>query len=131
MNALKITAAILALAAASPALAQGKGKGNGHGNGHADGHGHVSAQANPSNGHCPPGLAKKDPPCVPPGHARDRDDRDHWNVGDRVDEEWIIVERDRYGLPALEEGEAYVRVGDRLLRVDREQRLILAILDNL
>ena len=38
-----------------PPLAEAQGNGNGRGN-------------NPLN--CPPGLAKKDPPCVPPGLAR-------------------------------------------------------------
>jgi hypothetical protein len=33
-------------------------------------------------GHCPPGLARKNPPCVPPGQAK------KWNLGDRYDGEW-------------------------------------------
>ena len=129
MRLLPTTAALIALAA-TPLLAKDNGHGNGNrGNGH--GNGHAAAQANPSNGHCPPGLAKKDPACIPPGQARDDDRDEYWRVGDRVDRDWTIVDRDRYGLPRLEDGEAYVRVGDQILRVDREQRLILAILDNL
>lgn len=39
---------------------------------------------------CPPGLAKKDPPCVPPGLARDGVDYDEWVSydQDRYDEIW-------------------------------------------
>lgn len=48
----------LALALAGPAFAK---PGNGHGNPHGYGN---------ANGGCPPGLAKKNPPCVPPGQAK-------------------------------------------------------------
>ncbi|WP_102109543.1 hypothetical protein [Oceaniglobus roseus] len=40
---------------------------------------------------CPPGLAKKDPPCVPPGLAKDGVTYDEWSSWDRdrYDEIWI------------------------------------------
>ena len=79
----------------------------------------------PVGSHCPPGLAKKDPPCIPPGQARKRG----YDVGDRYDGEWDVVEDGRYDLPPLEDGEGYVRVGDQILRVDRNQRLTLDVLD--
>jgi hypothetical protein len=45
------------------------------------------AEARGGAGHCPPGLAKKNPPCVPPGLARrggaERYDGDHRYDGDR------------------------------------------------
>ena len=50
----------LALGGASPALAQGKG--------------------------CPPGLAKKDPPCVPPGLAKKGVTAKEWSRGREYDE---------------------------------------------
>ena len=74
---------------------------------------------------CPPGLAKKDPPCVPPGLAR----RGGYGVGDRYDGTLDPIDRGRYGLPPLRDGEAYVRVGDSILRLDREERIILSIVD--
>ncbi|WP_298433625.1 hypothetical protein [uncultured Jannaschia sp.] len=79
----------------------------------------------PATGHCPPGLAKKDPPCVPPGLAK----RGDYAVGDRYDGDWREFDRDRFDLPPLAEGEAYVRVGDRILRLDREERIILSIVE--
>ncbi|PWJ12131.1 excinuclease ABC subunit A [Jannaschia seohaensis] len=75
------------------------------------------------NGGCPPGLAKKSPACVPPGQAK----KAGYAVGDRYEGAWDTVRRDRYGLPPLAEGEAYVRVGDRILRLDREERIILDV----
>ena len=58
-------AALAAFAAASPAFA---GPGNGHGNGH-HGHGYNGPMGYGAGG-CPPGLAKKNNGCLPPGQAR-------------------------------------------------------------
>lgn len=76
-----------ALALPSVALAKKGGNGNGHGNGK----GHHKEHDDDDNGHhkhhsdrdilrgyvikhykahCPPGLAKKNPPCIPPGQAK-------------------------------------------------------------
>ncbi|SDZ28551.1 hypothetical protein SAMN05444004_109105 [Jannaschia faecimaris] len=98
-----------------PALADGT-----RGNGNSQ-----NRVANPSNGHCPPGLAKKNPPCVPPGQARQAG----YRVGDRLDRDYVILSRDRYRLPPLRDGEAYVRVGNQVLRLDRDERIILDIVD--
>ena len=62
-----ILAGIAMLASAGPAAAQpGKAK---HNKGH---HGQVIGQHGfaPGINGCPPGLAKKNPPCVPPGQAK-------------------------------------------------------------
>ena len=62
--------AVLASVAATPVLADpGNGKGNGRG--HKGGE-HRRGEVNHHRnvvvvGHCPPGLAKKDHACVPPG----------------------------------------------------------------
>lgn len=42
---------------------------------------------------CPPGLAKKDPPCVPPGLARDGMSYDDWASYDRDDYDELWRER--------------------------------------
>ena len=42
---------------------------------------------------CPPGLAKKDPPCVPPGLAKKGVTYDEWASYDRDDYDTIWVER--------------------------------------
>jgi hypothetical protein len=71
--------------------------------------------------HCPPGLAKKNPPCVPPGQAKS------WSVGDRYDGRWDRVDWWRYDLPRPGRTESWVRVGDVILRVDDQTRAILDI----
>jgi hypothetical protein len=78
--------------------------------------------------HCPPGLAKKNPPCVPPGLARaDRDDDWHgYRVGDRILDDYVWL-RDpwRYGIA---DPGTYWRVGDMVFRVDGETGEVLAVL---
>ncbi len=56
---------------------------------------------------CPPGLAKKDPPCVPPGLARKGVTSDEWlgYDADRYDEIWIERRRsllDAYDIPGID-----------------------------
>ena len=64
MKKMLMIAGVIALAATGPALADpGKGKGKGHG--HA-GRSYVGYGA----GGCPPGLAKKNNGCLPPGQAK-------------------------------------------------------------
>lgn len=84
------------------------------------------AQAQPGLGHCPPSLAKKNPPCVPPGQVGKS-----YRLGEQYngDGYWDDADRRRYGLPLLPRGESYYRVGDSLLRVDDETRLILELID--
>ena len=61
-----LIAGAAALGFAGPALAK-PGHGNGHGNSHAFG---SQGMVGYGTGGCPPGLAKKNPPCVPPGQAK-------------------------------------------------------------
>jgi hypothetical protein len=66
---------LLALLAASAALSLGPG---------------AALADRGRDGHCPPGLAKKNPPCVPPGLAR-RGGSDHgndWRDDDWRDDDW-------------------------------------------
>jgi len=63
----------VALAVAGPALAK---PGNGHGNLHAYG---VNGPNGYGHGGCPPGLAKKAVPCMPPGQAKKM-----YGIGDRL-----------------------------------------------
>lgn len=109
--------------AASPVLADGKKGHKKHGEAYHGGH-----------SFCPPGLAKKNPPCVPPGQARkDRhdDDRYHdhdhyYRVGDYIHRDYVVL-RDplTYG---LDPRGTYWRVGDNLFRVDGQSGRILATL---
>ena len=133
--------AVLASVAATPVLADsGKGKGNGRGN-HGGEHrrGEVDRHRNVVVVGCPPGLAKKDHACVPPGqarkHHRDRDrdrdhDRDYRRVGEviRLSDYTIIRDVDRYGWDDRNAWD-YYRDGDRAYRVDRDTRKILAVME--
>ncbi|PWE30484.1 excinuclease ABC subunit A [Maritimibacter sp. 55A14] len=78
------------------------------------------AAADPGIGHCPPGLAKKRPACIPPGQAK------RYYRGDFIHDGYIVI-RDpgRYG---LDPRDSYYRVGDYVYRVDRETREVLDLI---
>lgn len=92
---------------------------------------HLSATAGPAD--CPPGLAKKDPPCIPPGQAkkyRHGDDgwreRDRW-VGRRIDDRYDrLRDPDRYRLDPR--GTHLVRNDGWVVRVDPETRKVLNLI---
>ncbi len=72
----------------------------------------VPAVAGPKG--CPPGLAKKAVPCVPPGQAK------RWIVGERlpIDTPWHeLREWKQLGLPDPLDGSRYIRVDNEVLRV--------------
>lgn len=85
----------------------------------------VGSGAVAKNKHCPPGLAKKSPACVPPGQARKRRDP---RRGDRIDDyddyAWLH-DYDRYDLPRLPRGQRYYVVGNRVYRVNQDTYEIL------
>jgi Ni/Co efflux regulator RcnB len=146
---MKLSAAIaLALLLASPALAQGQGHGRGQGGGgghgrdhsqqqHGQGHGGRIADADRSliqgyfgqqfaQGNCPPGLAKKNNGCQPPGQAR------RWAVGQRLP--------DGLGYPLPPEllrrlappaGHTYMRVGTDILMIATGTGMVVSGLANL
>ena len=83
---------------------------------------------------CPPGLAKKNPPCVPPGQAKKGVTTDEWLNRDRIGE---VVEQDdltylddywRYDLPQLPTGQRYAVVDDRIVVIDAETYRILQLI---
>ncbi|MES0861254.1 hypothetical protein ABLN87_02735 [Ruegeria sp. SCPT10] len=70
---------------------------------------------------CPPGLAKKAVPCVPPGQAKK-----YYRVGDRIDRDYFWIDDPyRYG---LKRGGNYVRAGDYVYRIDPETRKVLNLI---
>lgn len=83
----------------------------------------LPAMANPKG--CPPGLAKKAVPCVPPGQAK------KWQVGARIPGTlpWYEVrDYDRYDLPAPPDGSRYVLIDNDLVRVAIATGIILEFL---
>lgn len=100
-----LTAALIALAAAGAAEAQGKAQGD-----------------------CPPGLAKKAPPCVPPGQAR-KQAAARAHPGQALPPGASAV-RDYglYGLRPPAAGEAWYVADGSVYRVDRTTRTILQVL---
>lgn len=74
---------------------------------------------------CPPGLAKKAVPCVPPGQVR------NWQVGARIPTTtpWYeLRDWDRYDLPAPPDGSRYVLIDNDLVRVAIATGIILEFL---
>lgn len=97
--------------------------------------------------HCPPGLAKKNPPCIPPGQAKKYDDRRDYDrhrdydrrrdydrygvrIGDilRIDDYVVIRDPRRLNLE-VRDNWRYYRDDHRAYRVDRDTRKILSVID--
>jgi len=82
---------------------------------------------------CPPGLAKKNPPCVPPGQAKKRGSPDDWlydRSGAVVDRDDLIFLDDywRYDLPRLPSNQRYAVLDNRIVVIDRESYQILQLI---
>ncbi len=72
--------------------------------------------------HCPPGLAKRNPPCVPPGHVKSWRTRGHY-LGP-----WVPVDCWRHDLPRPVRGETWLRLGpDVVVRVNDDTRAIVDV----
>lgn len=150
---LGVIAATLALALGTAALAQGHGKGQGQGQGQGRGDPLIQTQPGPApaprgsasvsvtigaadqgvirqyygqqatQGFCPPGLAKKNNGCMPPGQAK------KWAIGQP-----LPVGVAYYPLPAAllgrlspaPNGYAYVQVGPDVLLMGLATRMIVS-----
>lgn len=83
---------------------------------------------------CPPGLAKKNPPCVPPGQAKKGVTAHQWQgrdqIGDIVNRDDLIFLDDfaLYGLPLLRYGQRYAVVNDQIVVIDAETFAILQLI---
>ena len=131
---------MMALAPVSGFADPGNGKGNGHKKARVE---HsvvvidrdrdrvVSRDRDIVVANCPPGLAKKNPPCIPPGQAR-RGNGEHrgLSVGDVLD--WddihIVNQPGLYGLGNPPDGNRYAIVDGRLVRVESETGRLLSII---
>lgn len=125
---LALTAAIVAMMGAAPAVAD---PGRGHGKDRYGRHDH-QRQKPPARyiADCPPGLAKKNPPCIPPGQARNHDTRHGNRVGDilRLGDYVIIRNPGRYNLTPHRDWR-YYRDDSRIYRIDSGSRKVLAVLN--
>ncbi len=71
-------------------------------------------------GHCPPGLAKKAVPCVPPGQAK------RYRVGDYINGGYDRIKNPgRWGLPR---NGYYVQAGDYVYEVDKDTHEVLNLI---
>ena len=116
----------------------------------------IADAAGKSGKHCPPGLAKKTPACVPPGLAKKgvtAEDRGY-DIGDRIPDteyvilaegdrvifegrEYVVVDTDNgtvlrrgddwYRLPRDSYSD-YVRIGDALVKVNRETKQVIDLI---
>lgn len=81
----------------------------------------LPAEAQPK--HCPPGLAKKNPPCVPPGQVGKS-----WSHGDRIRGDYVLIPRaewERLALRDYRDGSTYLRVDNQILRVARDTLTVI------
>jgi len=125
-----IAALVIATIGAAPVAADpGRGNGKGETGRHHDERGPRDERRVQTRyvADCPPGLAKKTPPCVPPGQVGKRFGT---RVGDtlRIGDYVLISDFDRYDLERRR-GWSYYRDDDRIYRVDSGTRKILAVLN--
>jgi hypothetical protein len=132
MKKLILIAGVAALASAGPAVAKpghGQGQAHAHANPYALG---VQGPVGYGVGGCPPGLAKKAVPCMPPGQARKM-----FSIGQRVPLGYNGVMgynsvpyalRDYYG-QQLDPRSRYIYDNNYLYRVDPRTMLVQQILD--
>jgi hypothetical protein len=128
MKQLFLIAGVAALGIAVPAFAK---PGNGHGNPHAYG---LQGPVGYGAGGCPPGLAKKAVPCMPPGQAKKL-----FGIGQRVPLGYRGLVRynslpyrlrSYYG-PQLDPYSRYVYDNNYIYRVDPRTMLVQQILSAL
>jgi hypothetical protein len=79
---------------------------------------------------CPPGLAKKNPPCIPPGQARKHNVHYGNRVGDvlRVGDYIVVRDPARYDL-RTRQGWDYYRDDNQIYRIDSSTRKVLAVMN--
>jgi hypothetical protein len=75
---------------------------------------------------CPPGLAKKNPPCIPPGQAKKYGYTARYEPGERILRDYrIIRDAGRYG---LSRDDVYYMVGREIFRMDPDTRRVIAFI---
>jgi hypothetical protein len=78
----------------------------------------ISIQPVPSgNRNCPPGLAKKNVPCVPPGQAKT------YRIGDILPRDFVRIQNP--GNWTRRGNGSFVRLGDYVYEIDNDTRKVL------
>jgi len=81
---------------------------------------------------CPPGLAKKNPPCVPPGLAKPGNSLpsvDPYGVGGRLPSGYRVMINPQYFDGS--DNTLYARRGDSLYRIDRQNNQVLDLIGSI
>lgn len=97
----------------------------------------ANARANPSRGFCPPGLQRKETPCVPPGEAANGTTAEDWAAekgyayypGAPLDDVELaeLPNYADYGLPTLPAGESYAVIDRVAVVIDPETNTFLRV----
>lgn len=78
---------------------------------------------------CPPGLAKKDPACVPPGQVGKSWTPDHVYVeGDRLRGDYVILGEDDWddlSLAPIADDTVYVVIDNQIVRVKQSNLVVI------
>ena len=130
-------AAVLALSLA-PVTTLAKPHPNGNGQGNGNGNGHVKILNEGAAHNCPPGLAWRNPPCVPPGLARQGVTTEGWiglvttdyHEGDylELDDFVYLTDYERYGFPLLDDGQRYAVIDGTVVSLDADSYQILQLI---
>jgi hypothetical protein len=130
MKLLFVIAALSALAVSAPASAR---PGNGHGHGWGSPGAELDRGVGYGVGGCPPGLAKKAVPCMPPGQARKL-----FGIGQRVPLGYRLLRYNalpyrvrRYYGPRLDPYSRYIYSGGYVYRVNPRTLIVQQILSAL
>ena len=119
MRDLILLAGAAALSLAGPALAK---PGNGHGRGHDSAYG---------SGGCPPGLAKKNNGCLPPGQARKLGRGERWQNGYGSYYSYNRIPYDLRRRYALSSRYRYYYSGGTIYEVDPRTMLVAQVISAL
>lgn len=78
---------------------------------------------------CPPGLAKKDPACVPPGQVGKSWTPDRVYIeGDRIRGDYVIIpetEWDELSLAPIEDDTVYVVIDNQIVRIKQSNLVVI------
>lgn len=121
--AARLTAAGLALNLALGGIATAQPKAKGHA---VSAPATAQVQQEATDRPCPPGLARKSPPCIPPGQARKAE---AIGIGSTLaGQDYVVVRSWEYGLEPAPTGSRYVVYQGMLLQIDSTTAEVLTLI---